>query len=91
VKELKRSKLTLVVDPAVVRRAKSFASAHETSVSALVESYLKNLTVDDPAPMTSDPQSWPETTRSLFGTLKGIDPDTESLRRDRLAAKYLHD
>ncbi|MFP4377779.1 MAG: DUF6364 family protein [Spirochaetales bacterium] len=39
----------------VVRRAKSFAPANETSVSALVESYLKNLTIDDPAPMTADP------------------------------------
>ena len=41
------TKLTLVVDPAVIRRAKSFASSHDTSVSSLVEAYLSQLTADE--------------------------------------------
>lgn len=88
----KQSKLTLVVDPSVVRRAKSYASAHSTSVSALVESYLKNLTAADGDDISSDPDSWPPTTRSLYGALADIGgTDTDELKRRHLHNKYLHD
>ncbi len=88
----KQSKLTLVVNPSVVRRAKSYASAHGTSVSSLVESYLKNLTAAEGNDMSSDPDSWPPTTRSLYGALTGIEGvDTDELKRRYLHDKYLHD
>ena len=87
-----QSKLTLVVDPAIVQRAKSYASAHNVSVSLLVETYLKNLTeTDEPEPM-SHPNSWPPTTRSLYGAL--ADPantEANELKLSHLRTKYLHD
>lgn len=38
-----KTKLTLSVDEEVVRRAKDFAESRETSVSSLVEVYLRRL------------------------------------------------
>lgn len=88
----KQTKLTLVVDPLVVRRAKSYASAHRTSVSSLVESFLKNLTSGDVHELTHDPESWPPTTRSLFGALADTgEIDTDELKLRHLREKYLHD
>ncbi len=88
----KRSKLTLVVDPSVVQQAKTYAAAHKTSVSTLVETYLRNLTADQERDMSFDPSSWAPTTRSLYGALTesgDVDPDT--LKRQYLYDKYLHD
>jgi hypothetical protein len=86
-----QSKLTLVVDPSVVRRAKSWASTHNTSVSALVESYLRNLTEGEGGRIGVDPNSWPPLTRSLFGSLaQHGDTDADALKRKHLTDKYLH-
>ena len=88
----KQSKVTLVVDPSVVRRAKAYASAHRTSVSSLVESYLRNLTAEEAEDISTDPDSWPPTTRSLYGALaQPGDVDTDQLKRRYLRDKYLHD
>jgi hypothetical protein len=88
----KQSKLTLVVDPSVVRRAKSYASEHQTSVSSLVEAYLKNLTSDTESDPSSNPDTWAPITRSLFGSLAEIgDVDTDELKYRYLRDKYLHD
>ena len=82
----------LVVRGEVVRLAKSYASAHGTSVSSLVESYLKNLTAAEGNDRSSDPDSWPPTTRSLYGALPDIGGvDTDQLKRRYLNNKYLHD
>ena len=90
----KQTKLTLVVDPRVVRRAKSYASSHDTSVSALIEAYLKQLTESDRDTISVDPQSWPPLTRKLFGSLRGERPqevDYDRLKTEYLTEKYLHD
>lgn len=88
----KQSKLTLVVDPSIVRRAKSYASAHHTSVSTLVESFLKNLTDDNEGNIGFDPNSWPPITRSLYGSLTELhEVDADELKRRHLSDKYLHD
>ena len=88
----KQSKLTLVVDPSVVRRAKTYASEHKTSVSSLVESYLKNLTSETDLGTSSDPDTWAPITRSLFGSLAELgDVDTDELKYQYLRDKYLHD
>lgn len=42
-----KKKLTLVVDEAVIDRAKRHAQAHETSVSELVEQYFVETTADE--------------------------------------------
>ena len=87
-----QSKLTLVVDPLVVRRAKSWASTHNTSVSALVESYLRNLTEGESGGIGVDPNSWPPLTRSLYGALSEHgDADADALKRKHLTEKHLHD
>ena len=88
------SKLTLVVDSAVVRKAKSFAASHRTSVSGLVEAYLKQLTVAEENARDFNPLDLPPVTRSLYGALRpdaGDVPDTKELRTRRLTQKYLHD
>ncbi|MBB4079900.1 hypothetical protein GGR28_002527 [Lewinella aquimaris] len=38
------AKLTLTVDQSVIKEAKLYAVLHETSVSALVENYLRKIT-----------------------------------------------
>ncbi|MBN2566213.1 MAG: hypothetical protein JXB46_10935 [Candidatus Eisenbacteria bacterium] len=88
------SKLTLVVDSAVVRKAKSFAASHGTSVSGLVEAYLKQLTVAEEDGSGSDLQDLPPVTRSLYGALRPDEsdvPDAEALKTRRLMRKHLHD
>ena len=91
----KSTKLTLVVDPVVVRRAKSFASAHNTSVSSLVEAYLSQLTADEGGDESNKEfDSLPPTTRALLGSLRGPDSDSFDERETkvrRLTEKYLHD
>lgn len=93
-------KLTLVVDPAVVRRAKAYAALHDTSVSTLVEAFLRNLTAESSTDPGNQPASWPPITRSLFGALGGVladgkrddgMADAEALRLAHLSRKYLHD
>ena len=58
-------KLTLSVDADVIERAKQFASEHDTSVSAMVQSYLK-LVVQAPAEFPGAP-----IVSGLRGRLKG--------------------
>ena len=90
----KQTKLTLVVDPSIVRRAKSYASSHSTSVSALIEAYLKQLTESERNDISTDPQSWPPLTRKLFGALRTAgsqDVGYDNIRTKYLTEKYLHD
>jgi hypothetical protein len=77
------AKLTLSVDAAVVRDAKTYASEHDTSVSRLVERYLGLLT----RPHTpTDDEATPVLER-LRGVLKGRSEGTASYRR-HLERKY---
>ena len=88
------TKLTLVVDPAVIRRAKSFASSHDTSVSSLVEAYLSQLTADEDSASVKGLDALPPTTRALFGSLGGPDSDSfdeREARVRRLTEKHLYD
>jgi hypothetical protein len=41
-----KTKLTLTVDPEVIERAKQFAEQHATSISSLVEEYLRRISVE---------------------------------------------
>ncbi len=90
----KPTKLTLVVDPVVVRRAKSFATAHNTSVSSLVEAYLSQLTADDTLESIEVSEPLPPTTRELLGSLRTSESDSfdeRGAKVQRLTSKYLHD
>lgn len=75
------SKLTLSVDDDVIRRAKSWAAREGTSVSQLVESFLREAST---APETPG-HGAPPVLQRLRGCLKGL--DVEAHRR-HLEAKY---
>ena len=76
-------KLTLSVDPSVVKRAKDYAARRGTSVSSLVEGYLD--LVSRP-PAAGDAPVTPLLAR-LRVELKGVSPDQSAYRR-YLARKY---
>ena len=90
----KSAKLTLVVDPAVIVEAKSYAAAHKTSVSALIEAYLKQLTHARPKGISENPKTWAPLTRKLLGSLhvrNAADLDYEQAKLRHLSKKHLHD
>jgi hypothetical protein len=64
------SKLTLSVDARVVREAKRYAAKRVTSVSHLVESYLR-FVARPPRPTEEDPPAL----KMLRGAAKGIAPE----------------
>jgi hypothetical protein len=73
------SKLTLSVDQRVIARAKRYAKEHGTSVSQIVEDYLKALS------QSGAQQDDPPILRSLRGILKDVDVKDY---RAYLAKKY---
>ena len=75
------SKLTLSVDDDVIQQAKSWAAREGTSVSQLVERYLREAATSGPRP----DEAAPPVLRRLRGCLKGL--DVEAHRR-HLEAKY---
>lgn len=77
------AKLTLSVDPRVVKRAKGYAARRGTSVSSLVEGYLD--LVSRTAATGREPIT-PLLAR-LRAELKGVSPDTGAYRL-YLARKY---
>ena len=77
------SKLTLSVDPAVVKRAKGYAASRGTSVSGLVEHYL-DLVSRGPV---EEPQVVTPLLARLRAELKRLRPDAAAYRR-YLARKY---
>jgi hypothetical protein len=72
-------KLTLSVDPAVVRRAKRYAARRKTSVSRLVAAFLDALS------RPVEPVDAPPVLRRLRGSLKGA---KRRNYRDHLGRKY---
>ena len=62
------TKLTLVMSADVISSAKRYAKAHETSVSRLVEDFLKHLPMDDGPPLSPPRQPGP-ITASLTGAI----------------------
>lgn len=69
------SKLTLSVDDDVIRQAKAWAAKEGTSVSRLVERFLREASAP---PASPEPGSTP-VLRRLRGSLKGL--DVEARRR----------
>ncbi len=87
--EKRTTKLTLAIDPNVIKSAKSYAASIHTSVSGLVEVYLRHLTSGEETDMSADPATWPPLTRSLHARLRteGPVPDYDSLRDGYLIGK----
>jgi hypothetical protein len=70
------SKLTLSVDAVVVKRAKSYAVEHGTSISRMVERYLD--LVVQPSTSSSNKKA-PPALRMLRGAAKGLDHEDYNL------------
>jgi hypothetical protein len=88
----RRTKLTLAVNSSVIRKAKSYAASHKTSVSSLVESYLRSLTESDSMSAGVEDSVLPPITRRLHGAARlpdGIDSD--QLKWEYLREKYLRE
>lgn len=68
-----KKKLTLVIDDSVTARAKRLAQAEGTSVSEIVETYLKERTAKMERPWVPEPGSWIE---KIIGVLPPF-PDGE--------------
>jgi hypothetical protein len=63
------AKLTLSIDDEVIAVAKKYAKEHDTSVSRMVENYLRRWTLKPKA------ENIGPITASLIGIAKGADPD----------------
>ena len=95
---MKRAKLTLTIDPRVAEEAKKKASEQHTTVSAMVETFLRQATTGSRSRPTEgerytaapDPEL-PADLQMLAGCLKEyaeFDPD--GARYGHLKEKYLH-
>ncbi len=74
-------KLTLSMDEAVIKRAKTFAQQNHTSLSQVIENYLSNLTADK----GENNDNLSPLVKSLSGVLRM--PDDYNYKEDR--SKYL--
>lgn len=76
------TKLTLSADKDVVREAKRVAAAHNTSLSAMVDRFLRALIVE------RERRPLPPITRSLAGIVKLEDRPLADLLGEALTEKY---
>ncbi len=83
-----KKKLTLVIDDEVTSRAKRLAQAEGTSVSELVEAYLKERTAGMERPYKPKPGSWMEKIVGIIPPDPDGITDTKLLKERALKAKY---
>lgn len=76
-----KHRITLSIDPAVTRRAKKLAYARQTSVSALVEHFLRSAPVMGGEKATSFVERW-------VGKFTVARTERGDLRMKALKAKY---
>jgi hypothetical protein len=76
-----KDRITLTIDPAVARRAKKLARARQTSVSGLVEEFLRDAPLSGNEASESFVDSW-------AGRFELIVDPTPNPRRERLLAKH---
>ena len=78
------SKLTLTVDPEVVRQAKVYAASQQQSLSKLVENYLKSL----PNPASPKETRLSGTVAELAGIISEQELEASGSYTDYLQDKY---
>ena len=84
------TKLTLSIDKTVIAKAKKYAKQTDTSISELVENYLKLLSQDVKHNMVEEPRVRYSPLAKLRGSLKvPSNFDGEKARYNALWEKYL--
>jgi len=79
------TKLTLTVEKRVIDKAKVFAKRTGRSLSEIVESYLEQLTNEEPA----DQKGLSPKLRNLIGSIKlPKDFDEDKMKREHLQRKH---
>jgi hypothetical protein len=76
-----KTRVTVTIDPAVLRRAKKLAHAHKTSVSALIEGFLRT------APLAGEKNVRPFA-RRWSGKFRVAAPDISDARLTALRERY---
>ncbi len=77
------SKLTLKLDESVIERAKQYAKEHHISLSRLIETYLRALTLNQQPKMKITPL-----VKSLTGVIELDENDYRQDYTDFLSQKY---
>ncbi|MFP4550166.1 MAG: DUF6364 family protein [Spirochaetales bacterium] len=92
---MERTKLTLSIDRHVIERAKQNAVEQHTTVSAMVEAFLREATKDKQTPAQEEPVTdvidteLPSDLQALAGCLKDYaDLDPDEVRYQYLKEKY---
>lgn len=81
-----QTKLTLSIDHSLLVPIKAFARSEQTSVSRLVENYLKKLLT---SPLLTTKSSLHPITNELSGSMKGKGKvDVKKLKEEYLMEKY---
>ena len=79
------SKLTLTVDPDVIKQAKSYAASQQQSLSKLVENYLRTL---PKAPETEEPAL---ELKGLVADLAGVIDESELAKHNADYVRFLQE
>ena len=85
------SKLTLSIEPDVIDSAKEYARQKHTSISKLVQNYLKDISKQPDADLLIPENEIPDDILKLTGILKGKAPDDVDLwdaKYEYLKEKY---
>lgn len=77
------TKLTLKLERKVIEKAKAYAKERSTSLSKIIEKYLKNLTTQN-----EDPDEITPLVKSLSGVVKLDNSDYKSEYGSYLSEKY---
>ena len=81
-------KLTLKLNKTVIEKAKQYASAHNRSLSRIIESYLQSLVSQENESQKGDFDISPFVKSMRTGVKVPADLDYKKLYQDRLNEKY---
>ena len=82
-----KTKLTLALDEAVIKKAKKYAKDNNTSLSALLENYLRLLVSREKHSKVEEPVSNYSSIEEFRGILKVKNPKTFDYKKEK--AEYL--
>lgn len=82
------TKLTLIIDKAVIKKAKKYAKSQGITLSNLVEAYLKSVSINN---TKTEKLKLSPITKSLFGSvkLKNENMNHKKMLEDEILKKHL--